>query len=222
MKNNVLILLVVLLCVGCAKPQPLPDIPKNPRIIERDLASQVRLFPIPQRPDRGTSRSEPKPVLDSSAVALPVNPVCATEEVTEAPSAKVQRPERPKLPKFPPLWHRDKREQPLTYEVEFCNDSADRLLSRGRAALTEAEQEIKDGDVELITLVGFSNGNTAVGNSILAAKRADYIAEQIISFGVDREKIKTMAAWSPRVTERAPAKAVKIMIVRPRGAGPSV
>jgi len=224
MKNNVLLLLVVLLCFGCAKPQPLPDIPKNPRIVERDLVSQVRFYPIPQRPDRGTPRSEPKPVVAPGAVALPLTPVCASEPKpqTEAQADIAEPSKREDHFKLPPVGRLRDKLRPLTYEVEFANDSADRLISCGRAALTEAEQEIKSGDVEHVTLVGFSNGHTAIGNSILAAQRADYIAEQIVGFGVDRDKIRTMAAWSPSVTDRAPSKAVKIMIVRPREAGPSV
>lgn len=111
----------------------------------------------------------------------------------------------------------EQKKEPLTFEVEFVNDSSSKLLAQGREALQEIEA--RAGGAESVVLIGYSNGFTAVGNSLLASRRADFVAEQLEGFGLSRNKIKTMASWSPKVTKEDPAKGVQVFMMVVPGEG---
>ena len=100
--------------------------------------------------------------------------------------------------------------EPLKFQIEFVNDSSSRLLGQGKQALQEIKQQVHDADS--VMLIGYSNGMTAVGNSLLASRRADFVAAKLVNFGVSRDKIKTLASWSPQITKESPAKGVQVFL----------
>ena len=128
----------------------------------------------------------------------------------ERPVATVPRIERPAIQPVAV----EQVKEPLEFEIEFANDSSSKLLSGGKVALQEIQAQV--GAADSVVLIGYSNGITAVGNSLLASSRADFVAAKLEAFGLTRDKIKTLASWSPKANKEAPAKGVQVfMMVSP-------
>jgi outer membrane protein OmpA-like peptidoglycan-associated protein len=105
----------------------------------------------------------------------------------------------------------EQKREPLKFEIEFVNDSRTKLLQEGEVVLQEIKTQA--GEAESVVLIGHSNGVTAVGNSLLASSRADYVAAKLVALGISRDKIKTLASWSPKINQETPAKGVQVFMM---------
>lgn len=185
-KRWLFIVLALAVLVGCvAKPVVVPEVKKNPRIIERDLTIRIPISrPVAVAPAPVVPQEAPAPVVERPVIK---------------PAAIEQKPYE------------------MTFEVEFANDSYSRLLPSGKDALKLIKEEIEGAS--RIVCIGHSNGVTAVGNALLASSRADFVASELQKFGVSRDKIKTMAAWSPKFTKDVPAKGVQVFLTKQESKG---
>lgn len=102
----------------------------------------------------------------------------------------------------------------VRHDIIFPNDSMN-LGSAGKARVRAILPDF-DSETDIVSLIGCSHGKTSAvgGNQALALERVKRLQQELISIGIDKEKIFSEGCWAPVYFDRFPRRGVVVSILR--------
>jgi len=98
--------------------------------------------------------------------------------------------------------------------VWFPDDST--LLRNENKLLIRRFMDVFIEQLDLVSVIGCSNGPTAsdLGNAGLALGRGERVIDELLSFGIPRDKILDQGCWAPSAGDKYPGRAVVLELWR--------